>query len=165
MISLPQIEQIAIASKTPQKTIAWLKKFGLKDWSMDIVECKGSVYNEITEHTVAELYFNYDLGYEFEILNYIDGLNWHDYIIFKGETFLSHKGIHATLEELERYRVVFAKQGIKVAQEVVTKSHTNPIIKDERRYKYIIFNTRDIFGFDFKVISRLNLDYTPYIGP
>jgi hypothetical protein len=41
-----------------------------------------------------------------------------------------------------------------VAQEVLTQSHTNPVISGKRWYNYVIFDTKDILGVDLKFIVR-----------
>ena len=48
------------------------------------------------------------------------------------------------------------ERGIKVAQEVFTKSHTNPVIAGKRKYNYVIFDTKEILGVDLKFIVRIN---------
>jgi hypothetical protein len=44
---------------------------------------------------------------------------------------------------------------------VDTYLHTNPVIKDSRRYTYVIFNTRDILGVDLKFIVRRPVEGAP----
>ncbi|WP_211257045.1 hypothetical protein, partial [Xanthomonas pisi] len=75
---------------------------------------------------------------------------------------VSHLGMHVTAAELAEWRQFFNEEGIQVAQEVVTDSHTNPNIAGKRRYNYVIFDTREIIGVDLKFIVRLNQDGPPY---
>ena len=70
--------------------------------------------------------------------------------------------MRVTAAELAEWRKFFKEEGIQVAQEVVTDSHTNPNIAGQRRYNYVIFDTREIIGVDLKFIVRLNQDGTPY---
>jgi len=68
---------------------------------------------------------------------------------------VSHIGMHCTEEELERFRQKLNTMGIKVAQEVFTRSHTNEfLIEQKRKYHYVIFDTRAILGVDLKFIVR-----------
>ena len=45
-----------------------------------------------------------------------------------------------------------------MAQEVMTESHTNPVIAGKRTYNYVIFDTKEILGVDVKFIVRINHD-------
>ena len=138
------IEQIAICPKDPSKAKQLLKDMGA-----------GKVFDNQSENT-ADLSFNYDLiqGKEFEVLNYIAGDNW-----MKEQSrvnSISHLGMHCTADELLNWRDFFDERGIKVAQEVFTKSHTNPVIAGKRKYNYVIFDTKEILGVDLKFIVRIN---------
>ena len=68
---------------------------------------------------------------------------------------VSHLGMHCTADELELWQEFFAERGIGIAQEVVTDSHTNPVISGKRLYNYVIFDTKEILGVDLKFIVRL----------
>ena len=149
------IEQIAICPKDPSKAKQLLKDMGAVNWSEDRVIAKGKVFDNQSENT-ADLSFNYDLiqGKEFEVLNYISGDNW-----MKEQSrinSISHLGMHCTADELLNWRDFFDERGIKVAQEVFTKSHTNPVIAGKRKYNYVIFDTKEILGVDLKFIVRIN---------
>ena len=149
------IEQIAICPKDPSKAKQLLKDMGAVDWSEDRVIAKGKVFDNQSENT-ADLSFNYDLiqGKEFEVLNYIAGDNW-----MKEQSrinSISHLGMHCTADELLNWRDFFDERVIKVAKEVFTKSHTNPVIAGKRKYNYVIFDTKEILGVDLKFIVRIN---------
>ena len=149
------IEQIAICPKDPSKAKQLLKDMGAVDWSEDRVIAKGKVFDNQSENT-ADLSFNYDLiqGKEFEVLNYIAGDDW-----MKEQSrvnSVSHLGMHCTADELLNWRDFFDERGIKVAQEVFTESHTNPVIAGKRKYNYVIFDTKEILGVDLKFIVRIN---------
>ena len=66
--------------------------------------------------------------------------------------------MHCTADELLGWRDFFKKRDIPVAQEVVTESHTNPVIAGKRTYNYVIFDTKEILGVDVKFIVRKNHD-------
>lgn len=104
----------------------------------------------------ALLAFNYTLWpCEYEVLQYIEGWNWHDNFMPPRNTLTtSHFGVHVnTLDEVAVYRRNFGRP----LQEVVTIEHENSACAD-RRYHYIIFDTRPRFGCALKVIRRLTLE-------
>jgi hypothetical protein len=163
-----RIEQIAIAPVKTARAIKLLSDLGLTDWFKDNVAATGKVFGNEGSNS-ALLQFNYQAGgndpvgkpLELEVLKYVDGHNWLDR---RPANTTSHLGMHCSAEELADFRAYFLKEGISVAQEVVTDAHTNPNIRGERRYNYVIFDTVDIIGVDLKFIVRLNMDGTPYTG-
>lgn len=151
-----KIEQIAIYPKRPADAKQLLIDMGAADWVDDTVNAVGKVYGAPSRNE-AELSFNYDLGsgkLEFEVLEYTLGMNWMDNID-RGRNNVSHLGMHCTPDELVKWREFFAERNIDVAQEVMTESHTNPVIAGKRWYNYVIFDTKDILGVDLKFIVRL----------
>jgi hypothetical protein len=151
-----KIDQIAIAPVCRTQAMQVLKEIGATDWKEDVVTAQGTVMGEDGQENAARLAFNYQLceGKEFEVLGYHAGKNWLDYGRMGS---VSHFGMHVTAEELEEWRAYFKSQGINVAQEVKTISHSNPAIKDTRRYHYCIFNTCPLLGVDLKFIVRKEL--------
>lgn len=175
---MPQfkIEQIALSIPDAKAAEAFLAKIGLSEWFHDHVVASGFVFGRSGTNE-ADLRFNYQAGngsdsgagkpLELEILDYTKGDNWIDDNIdnlLASQDQVSHLGMHVTNDQLVEWRAFFAAEGIDVAQEVVTDSHTNPHIDGQRRYNYVIFDTRDIIGVDLKFIVRLNQDGTPYNG-
>jgi hypothetical protein len=152
-----KIEQLAIAPKQRiGEAMKLLSDMGLANWSTDVVHAIGSVWDFPEKENSALLAFNYmgmSKALEFEVLHYLEGENWLD----KQSKFngcASHIGMHCSEEELSRWFDFFAEREIGVAQEVYTDNHTNPVIADSRRYHYVIFDTRNILGFDVKFIVR-----------
>lgn len=149
------IEQVAIYPRNPAKAKALLSLMGMDIWADDHVIATGKVRGKDGTNE-ANLAFNYQgLGRanELEILHYTKGPHWMRKLgrpAFRA----SHLGMHCTEIELLDWRNVFEKAGIKVAQEVRTKSHTNPVIDGKRKYHYVIFDTYDILGLDIKFIVR-----------
>ena len=153
------IEQIAIAPRDPVKAKELLKALGAEQWAEDHVVAVGTVFGKPVQNG-ADLSFNYDLGAakEFEVLNYTTGDNWLAHQSDQEETnCVSHLGMHCTAEELTRWRAFFSDRGIRVAQEVLTRSHTNPVIDGKRTYNYVIFDTKFILGVDLKFIVRMDV--------
>lgn len=171
-VKVPKFEIQQIAFKTQQTALAMeiLKDLGLTDWIGDTVTANGYTFNTSGQNK-ANLYFNYQAGtgsdaaaakpLELEILEYTEGVNWLQY---RPDSCVSHIGMHVTNDQLSMYRAYFASKGIRVAQEVMTQSHTNEAIKDKRRYNYVIFDTHEVLGVDLKFIVRLNIDYSPYVN-
>lgn len=158
-----KIDQIAIAVPNLEYVLSQLKEIGLGDWKEDQVVTDGQVYDSLAENTEASLRFNYDLidGKEFEMLRYEKGRNWHKSRVDNDNCtpFLSHLGMH--VKDRAEFDAVITKMlsmGYKIAQEVITKSHTNEAIKDNRRYRYAIFNSHRRLGFDLKIILRLSFE-------
>jgi hypothetical protein len=157
------IEQVALCPRDPAKAIELLSALGMTEWARDLVVARGKV-GKAPMTNVAQLAFNYQasrgLGaaagdvapkpLEVEVLHYEAGPNWmEDYA-----PAISHLGMHCSDDELAQWRRKFANLNIKVAQEVYTQSHTNPVIAGQRWYQYVIFDTRMILGVDLKFIVR-----------
>jgi hypothetical protein len=162
-----KIEQVAIAPAAPITAMQFLRDLGLTEWSIDTVKAEGHVFGFKGENT-ANLAFNYEATakdgkpLELEVLDYTDGPNWIDRAYASGgfdggRNVVSHFGMHVTEEELAEFDVIFKRHRIEIAQEVNTQSHTNPHIKDSRRYHYRIYNTRVILGVDLKFIVRKSI--------
>lgn len=148
-----KIEQIAICPPDPERAKALLTKLGAGPWSEDHVMAAGRVRG-FGGSNEADLSFEYDMlkaANELEVLHYTDGPHWMQGVA----GCVSHFGMHCTADDLHKWRKVFQDEGIAVAQEVNTFSHTNPSIKFSRRYNYVIFATRHILGVDLKFIVRL----------
>lgn len=148
-----KIEQIAIVPNDPERAMRLFAKIGLSEWAKDHVVAGGRVWNEPGSNE-ADLAFNYqatgDKALELEVLHYTCSPNWME----RYGTSASHLGMHVTAAELVEWRAFFASESIAVAQEVMTISHTNPVIAGKRWYTYVIFDTRAILGIDLKFIVR-----------
>lgn len=147
-----RLEQLALCVPDPEAARRLLSEIGAAEWVQDTVTAEGEVFGE-QGRNVASLSFEYDMledAHELEILHYTSGANW----MAGRAPAASHIGMHCTMEELARWREFFSDRGIRVAQEVNTLSHTNPAIRDTRRYTYVIFDTRSILGIDLKFIVR-----------
>lgn len=152
-----KIEQIAINPKNPKAARTLLAALGLDLWVDDVVAASGHVFGgEDRIYNVANLAFNYqgtaDGGkpLELEILDYKIGQNW----MARRAQSVSHLGMHCTEEELDSWKAKFADNEIGIAQEVFTESHSNPAIKGQRTYHYVVFDTRNVLGVDLKFIVR-----------
>lgn len=150
-----KIEQVAICPKDPAAAIELLTAMGAADWVHDHVVAAGNVYGDRGRNE-ANLAFNYDMleGPELEVLHYTEGMNWMEEP--SRVNSVSHLGTHCSEADLDQWRKFFADRGIRVAQEVLTQSHTNPHIAGKRWYNYVIFDTKEILGVDVKFIVRLD---------
>lgn len=149
-----KIEQIAFCVPDPEAAMELLMEMGVSEFSKDHVVANGVVHGEMNCRNEADLAFEYDMlesAYELEILKYTEGKNW-----MQGKPpAVSHIGMHVDEEQLDYWNNFFTTRGYKIAQAVVTESHTNPYIAGQRRYQYVIFDTRHVLGVDVKLIRRL----------
>ncbi len=151
------IEQIAIMPRDPIAARELLAAMGAVEWAQDHVTATGEVFGENIGVSEAELSFNYQMNrqdgkpIEFEILHYVkDSEHW----LEGAAPSVSHLGMHTSAEDLEKWRKFFADRGMTIAQELVTRHHTNPVIAGKKWYNYVIFDTRRILGVDIKMIVR-----------
>lgn len=146
------IEQVAICAKNPEKLKEALKLIGVNEWAEDHVTTEGFVWDRL-HRTEANLNFNYQLGpFEFELLHYgREDDNW----LGAQQSGLSHLGLH--VPDIDEAVAPLIEAGYTIAQDVKTIRHTNPAIKDSRRYRYVIMDTVREFGFYLKLIQRLEV--------
>ena len=148
------LEQIALVGRTG--TVDMLKMLGATEWHLDTVTTRGIVYWESDKviEQQALLAFNYQLipGKELEVIRYIRGDNF----LSSSGTLggMSHLGLH--VDDIDRATQILrdCMGDVSIAQDAVTIRHTNPHIKDTRRYRYRIFDTRNELGFFLKFIQR-----------
>lgn len=151
-----RIEQVALYPRDPEAAKELLSAIGAGEWAEDHVTALGAVFG-VAGQNEADLNFEYDLlghGNELEVLHYTEGPNWMDLRGNVDPHRVSHLGMHCSADDLEQWRQFFDDRGIKVAQEVNTVEHTNPVISGKRWYNYVIFDTNDILGVDLKFIVR-----------
>lgn len=154
------IEQIAFYPADPAAAKELLTAMGHPDWAEDHVVAAGDVFGRHGLENEADLSFNYTAlkeARELEVLHYTTGENWMEHRTGATPRRASHIGMHCSEAELAEWRNFFAARKIKVAQEVRTSSHTNPVIAGKREYHYVIFDTYDILGIDVKFIVRKDL--------
>jgi hypothetical protein len=150
-----KFEQIAIHVPNIEKAIDEYKRLGIVDWNFDEVTAHGTVFGKNVDCSIGQLAFNYDFGYEFELLHYKKGNNWHK---ARGRNlnkpFLSHKAYH--VDDIEAEKEKFKSMGIEICQELWTDNHSSPyLIEKARKYHYVIFDTFYEFGYDIKLIQRI----------
>lgn len=155
-----QLDQIAIVTPdmaTHTKARHFFQMGGASFDAMDTVTAVGFDDEGKRIRNKAELSFTYNVWpnrLEHEVLTYIDGWNWHRLDWLQCDcVHTSHFGMHlqdsGAIEEWKR--------NYKTLQEVVTIEHTNARCAD-RRYRYIILNTRAMIGAELKLIQRLTLE-------
>jgi hypothetical protein len=147
-----RIEQVALHPKNPEAAMELLTAMGAGEWAKDHVVAAGSVFGSAATNE-ANLAFEYEMlgeARELEVLQYTTSDNWMELQPWR----VSHLGMHCSPEELVDWRAFFAARNIRVAQEVKTQSHSNPVIAGKRWYNYVIFDTYEILGVDIKIIVR-----------
>lgn len=166
------IQQVAFYVPDMDRAKQAYRALGCKTWTDDIVTAQGKVHDGTFDDNgqikwpktiinVAHLAFNYELGTEIELIHYSAGANWH---FAKGRIdadgqcsvpFASHMSYH--VDDMPGEVLKFTRAGLRVIQDVRTVSHTNPyLVKNGRRYNYVVFDSRGILGFDVKLIKRLD---------
>lgn len=150
-----KIEQLALAinPEREEEALRFLADCGISNWITDTVFAEGRVFGEQARN-IADLRYNYtalDGAKELELLKYTYGSNWLDTLQMP---CVSHIGMHVTHTELQDWMDLMSRHSIPIIQSVCTTQHSNPRIKDCRRYNYIICGTRSLIGVDMKFIVR-----------
>jgi hypothetical protein len=153
-----KIDQLAFLARTDEDVASIKKMLRLEEanWVEDEVAARGYVRGAGDEATnFARLLFNYDLGIEVEILRYLNGANYPDI----GEVpscKLAHIGMHVDKGEKIPVGLVDFVFAFPIIQQVETIAHTNEfLINTGRKYRYTIYDTRELLGVYLKVIERL----------
>jgi len=177
------VDQIAFLVKPEflETAKALCGAMGHKEWAVDFNKATGTVFGQQAK-VEGQLHFSYSFlnikpdrqerGLEYEILCYdpanttpdSEGYvydNWHASRARRegelGPIHLSHIGFHLPSEEaLQKIRTIMLDAGFDIAQEVHTVSHSNEfLLKEQRKYHYLIFDSVKELGADFKFISRI----------
>jgi hypothetical protein len=153
----PKFHQVAMycgSLKGMERAEARFEQMGFGDWTHDIARLVGTIRGEPAE-CVAYMAFNYDIlpGIEYELLVYDGPTRWNGTGAYSMTPFISHISYH--VEDLSsEVRRMTARYGHAV-QAFETHDHTNDTIKGQRRFNEVIFDTREEFGHDIKLIQRL----------
>lgn len=162
---LDRVEQVAMYVPNMDKAKANYARLGLTNWVDDTVTGEAKVaYGGNCKNglNVAHLSFNYDLGFELELIRYMNGPNWHhangrireDGLPYDLLPFPSHMSWH--VEDMAASKARILEAGFKIAQEVHTINHTNPyLMSNGRKFNYCVFETRTLLGWDIKLIERI----------
>lgn len=143
-----KIDQLAFISHSEKDTFAIKVELGLENavWTEDICVASGEVRGWPGVNK-ARLLFNYDMGIEVEILQYLEGPNYASQL---DGGRVCHYGIHATAGQPA------PTFNAPIIQRVKTRSHTNEfLLTTGRRYQYTIYDTLNTLGVYTKVIERL----------
>ena len=143
-----KIDQLAFISFGDEDTRKIKETLGLQnaDWTEDVVVASGEVRG-VSGTNTARLLFNYDMGIEVEILQYLEGPNYASNL--HGQR-ICHYGIHATAGK------PVPTFDAPVIQRVKTRTHTNEfLLKTGRTYQYTIYDTMHTLGVYTKVIERI----------
>ena len=143
-----KIDQLAFISHSERDTLAIKRQLGLEDaeWIEDICVASGEVRG-VPGVNKARLLFNYDMGIEVEILQYLEGPNYASNL---SGGRLCHYGIHAAPNQVP------PTFDAPIIQRVKTRSHTNEfLLTTGRRYQYTIYDTLQSLGVYTKVIERI----------
>jgi hypothetical protein len=145
-------DQLAFIAFNDEDELAIKKQFGLEnaEWVEDHVLARGEVRGLPGENK-AKLLFNYDLGIELEILRYLEGPNYAEWL--QGGS-MCHVGFHYDPAKGDGSVPTF---DAPIIQRVETVSHTNQYLLDNgRKYRYTIYNTLSTLGVFTKIIERIH---------
>lgn len=149
-----KIDQIAYISHSESDTLAIKQQLGLQDaeWTEDICGASGTV-RDLPGTNTARLLFNYDMGVEVEILQYLEGPNYASQL---NSGRICHIGIHHDgAGDVPKFPA-------RIVQQVVTETHTNPfLLETGRQYRYTIYDTLMTLGVYTKVIERIEAGSEP----
>lgn len=149
-----KIDQMAFISFGEKDTAAIKKALGLEEaqWIEDYVIAEGMVRGHAATNK-ARLLFNYDMGIEVEILQYLEGANYAERL---AGGRICHYGIHADGFSVREGHKKAPTFDAPIVQQVETMSHTNPfLLESGRRYRYTIYDTIGSLGVYTKVIERI----------
>lgn len=158
-----KFDQIAIVSDVDfrLKSVFDGLMLGDTEWFKDVVEAKGVIWRNglIKVENRAVLQFNYDIipGKEFELIAYVDGLNFLEWV---PPGMVSHMASHVI--DIENHRQLLQLKGWHLIQEVVTQSHTSPKVPDDRRYHYAIYEHPAV-KYRLKLIERTDVHHADEI--
>lgn len=163
-----KMDHIAFCAQTDEAVAGIKATFGLTDaeWITDTVEADAWLHigkdtspfvenktqqRVIYGRSVMKLWFNYDLGNELEIVQYVSGPSLHLMDLQAGkQSFFSHHGIHLAPDE------PFPDDRLELLLEVKTVQHTNPrLVEKNRRYHYKYYKTFGATGGWLEYIKRL----------
>lgn len=148
-----KIDQVAYISHSETDTRRIKEALGLQDaeWVEDICVARGTVRGKPSENK-ARLLFNYDMGIEVEILQYLEGDNYASNL---SGGRICHIGIHHIAPINPGGNDVPTFPG-RIVQQVETLTHTNPyLVETGRQYRYTIYDTLGTLGVYTKVIERI----------
>jgi hypothetical protein len=153
-----KIDQIAFLARTDGDVDAIKGMWGLQDaeWIEDIAVTVGSfnLGNGVqlsNVETKAHLRFCYHYGIEFEILRYLEGMNYPDEMAIPS-LHMCHVGMHIDGDIAEAEQIFDAS----IYADMYTVSHTNPYLLERgRKYNYKIYDTRKTMGVPMKTIRRI----------
>lgn len=166
LMGLLKIDQLAFIARNDEDEAMIKKQLRLSNaaWVEDEVVARGYVRADPAslnptpdrnQENTAKLLFNYDMGVEVEILRYTEGRNYAD-VGGVESGHLCHIGAHVEKGKQLPEALANWTLACPIIQQVETLTHTNPfLVETGRKYRYTIYDTKDILGVYFKVIERL----------
>jgi hypothetical protein len=153
----PKFHQVAMYCGSVagiERSVKMFKDMGFVNWTFDTALLDG-VIDGLPAQATGYMAFNYDIlpGIEYELLAYDGQTRWDLAPIYHGERFISHISYH--VENLEAEMADLAVLYGPPIQVFETHQHTNEVIKGVKRFKEAIFNTREHYGHDIKLIERI----------
>jgi hypothetical protein len=158
-----QFHQVAMFTTDIDGAVGALSDLGFDNWSWDEAVLRGQrLLNNQWQDVVtkARMAFNYDImPLELEFLEY-DSKSEHrhrDRMRLEAVPFISHMSVHvkSVVQTMRRMR---SGWDLIPYHLFITEQHTNPAVKDKKRFVECIYDTRANLGYDIKCIERLPWD-------
>jgi hypothetical protein len=124
---------------------------------------EGYDHGGLQVQTKATMFFNYDImaGMELEFLAYenVRGKHrWSGTIMHPSDPFITHMSTYVDDVKLEA-RKMTRFFGFPPYHRFITTNNTNPAVHGKKRFIECIFATRDLIGYDVKLIEKVCWDY------
>jgi hypothetical protein len=147
--------QIAFACYNPHVMADYINNWSKADynsWTYDVCVQTGLAPGLFIQVSLA---YNYDIlpGMELELVHF--SKRWKQ-LKFENGIALSHMAYH--VHDVEAEVEAMSSAGHDAVYKFVTRSHTNPQVVGQKRFKEAIFDTSGLFGFDIKAIQRIPWD-------
>lgn len=158
-----KFHQVAIYTTDVGDSVQPYFEMGYDNWKTDtavLVGYRRAAHSLVwvPETCQADMAFNYDImPLELEFLQYHGPSRHHERSLLDHIPFISHMSVHvdSVREIIEKFKEDYGTIPIHV---FVTQDHTNPAVKDKKRFIECIFDTRAWFGYDIKCIERVAWD-------
>lgn len=155
-----QMHQVAIFTDHAQAAVDKWKSFGHTEWAEDKAVLVGKLDGiEGTIFTYAHMWFNYDImPMELEFLEYT-GHNRHAAEGRDGaQPFISHMSTYVDNVFIEAMKMQIHFNMLPYHR-FVTTNHQNPHVLGKKRFIECIYDTRELLGYDIKLINKVPWDF------
>jgi hypothetical protein len=158
-----KFHQVAMYTNYMERAVMEYTALGYKDWIYDKAVLTGYLWSGnkwLEAETQAHMAFNYQImPMELEFLTYIGGAHRHlERSQLSAVPFISHMSVH--VEDLLVTKAIMERvHGMTPYHLFVTSNHSNPMVRNKKRFVECIYDTRGKLGYDIKLIQRIPWDF------